>query len=99
MSASWRLFPAAPRFMPLLGVLAGVVGGAVYWLGSQLWPASVSVVLSMLATTAMSGGSRDTAGNGAVRAGMAGFVFALLLEYNALMALSAASLPFAVPAN
>ena len=31
--------------------------------------------------------------------GMVGFVFALLLKYNALMALSAAGLPFAAPAN
>ena len=31
--------------------------------------------------------------------GTVGFVFALLLKYNTLMALSAASLPFAVPAN
>jgi len=31
--------------------------------------------------------------------GTAGFVFALLLKYSTLMALSAASLPFAVPAN
>ncbi len=38
-------------------------------------------------------------GGGARAFGMVGYVFTLLLKYNALMALSAAGLPFAVPAN
>jgi cobalamin synthase len=89
MSAQRRLFLEALR-----GLLIGAVGGAVYWLGAQLWPTSVAVVLSMLATAMLPGGMP-----GNVVSGVAGFVFALLLKYNTLMALSAASLPFAVPAN
>jgi adenosylcobinamide-GDP ribazoletransferase len=101
---------AAARYFPVAGALVGAMGGAAYWLGTQLWPTSVAVVLSMLATTAMSGGTYQIAGTeqpadrlaqetrGHAFA-MVAYVFALLLKYNALMALSAAGLPFAVPAN
>jgi adenosylcobinamide-GDP ribazoletransferase len=110
MSTQRRHWISAPRFSPLLGVVIGAAGGAVYWLGAQLWPASVAVVLSMLATEVMPGGAYqnavsrqptgETAGADRVRGfGTVGFVFALLLKYSTLMALSAASLPFAVPAN
>jgi adenosylcobinamide-GDP ribazoletransferase len=110
MSAQRRPWVSAPRFSPLLGVVIGAVGGAVYWLGAQLWPTSIAVVLSLLATEVMPGGAYENAGprqptgetTGADRArgfGTAGFVFALLIKYSTLMALSAASLPFAVPAN
>jgi adenosylcobinamide-GDP ribazoletransferase len=47
---------------------------------------------------ALGGGGRALGGGGRAF-GMVGFVFALLLKYNALMALSAAGLPFAAPAN
>ena len=90
MSTQWRHRVTAPRFTPLLGVFIGAVGGGVYWLAAQLWPTSIAVILSMLATTLLS------AGWGA-SAGMA--VFAILVKYNALMALSAANVPFALPAN
>jgi adenosylcobinamide-GDP ribazoletransferase len=101
---------AAARYFPIAGALVGAVGGLAYWLGTQLWPTSVAVVLSMLATTAMSGGAHAIAGTepptdslahhtGLRAFGMVAFVFALLLKYNALMALSAAGLPFAAPAN
>jgi cobalamin synthase len=64
----------------------------------------------MLATEVMPGGAHEnavpqqptgeTTGADRVRGfGTVGFVFALLLKYSTLMALSAASLPFAVPAN
>ena len=110
MSTQRRPWVSAPRFSPLLGVVIGAVGGAVYWLGAQLWPTSIAVVLSLLATEVMPGGAYENAGprqptgetTGADRArgfGTAGFVFALLIKYSTLMALSAASLPFAVPAN
>ncbi len=110
MSTQRRHWVSAPRFSPLLGVVIGAVGGAVYWLGGQLWPTSIAVVLSMLATEVMPGGiyenavpqqpTGETTGADRVRGfGTVGFVFALLLKYNTLMALSAASLPFAVPAN
>jgi adenosylcobinamide-GDP ribazoletransferase len=99
---------AAARYVPVVGLLIGAVGGAVYWLGAQLWPTSIAVVLSMLATALLPGGtpgnvvSEQPASEATPKPlgfGVAGFVFALLLKYNTLMALSAASLPFAVPAN
>jgi len=110
MSTQGRHWVSAPRFSPLLGVVIGAVGGAVYWLGAQLWPTSIAVVLSMLATEVIPGGGYEntvsrqpkgeTTGADRVRGfGTVGFVFALLLKYNTLMALSAASLPFAVPPN
>ena len=91
MSALWRRWTTAPRFTPLLGILIGALAGAVYWLGSQFWPISVAVVLSMLATAAFTAGRAPF--------GLTGVVFAVLVKYNALMALSAARLPFALPAN
>src|SRR6202043_954753 len=36
---------AAARYVPVVGLLIGAVGGAVYWLGAQLWPTSIAVVL------------------------------------------------------
>jgi adenosylcobinamide-GDP ribazoletransferase len=100
---------AAARYFPVAGALVGALGAGVYWLATQLWPTSIAVVLAMLATTAMSGRRREgepalhsggrALGGGGPTFGMVGFVFALLLKYNALMALSAAGLPFAAPAN
>ncbi len=95
MNTPWRLFVTAPRFMPLVGVAIGAVGGGVYWLGAQLWPTSIAVVLSMLATALLCARADASAPS----VGVMGFVFALLIKYNALMALSAANLPFALPAN
>jgi adenosylcobinamide-GDP ribazoletransferase len=95
MSTQWRHRVTAPRFTPLVGVFIGAVGGGVYWLAAQIWPTSIAVILSMLATTLLlSAGSSAGAGAGSV-----GFVFAILVKYNALMALSAANVPFALPAN
>jgi hypothetical protein len=76
----------------LAGVFIGAVGGAVYWLCALIWPASIAVILSMLATALFSTPPRP-------QPGAAATVFALLVKYNALMALSAANLPFASPAN
>src|ERR1700722_2758806 len=101
---------AAARHFPGAGALVGAIGGGVYWLATLLWPASVAVVLSMLATTTIFGRVHDIAAaerpeQGSTRKtaehayGVVAFVFVLLLKFNALMALSAASLPFAVPAN
>jgi cobalamin synthase len=106
MSTPGRPFLTAPRFLPLVGAAVGAVGGCIYWLGAQIWPTSVAVVVSMLATTLLSarmGGAVGTPsgalGTPAPTLGLFGFVFAVLLKYNALMALSAASLPFPLPAN
>lgn len=113
MSAQRRHWITAPRFTPLMGVLIGAVGGGVYWLGTQIWPTSVALVLSMFATALLSARARTPAGSGTrgdsdTRTGagvpatdfrLVGLVFTVLVKYNALMALSAASLPFALPAN
>ena len=107
MSTQWRHRVAAPRFTPLLGVLIGAVGGALYWLGTQIWPTSIAVILSMLATTLLStvlGAGAGTAAGTNLRSwaadtGSVGVVFAILVKYNALIALSAATLPFALPAD
>jgi cobalamin synthase len=106
MSTPGRPFLTAPRFLPLVGAAVGAVGGGIYWLGAQVWPTSVAVVVSMLATTLLSarvGGAVGMPGAAvgipAPALGPAALVFAVLLKYNALMALSAASLPFPLPAN
>jgi cobalamin synthase len=97
MNAQRRHGVAALRFAPLWGGVIGAAAGGVYWLASQIWPASVAVVLAMLATILLSGGKN--AARTDADAGPVGLVFAILVKYNALMALSAASLPFAAPAN
>ncbi len=103
MNTQRRPLIAAPRFTPLWGVLIGAVGGGVYWISAQLWPTSIAVILSMLATHLLSarmapGATADSATPTPDRE-LLGMVFVVLVEYNALMALSAASLPFALPAN
>ncbi len=101
MNAQWRLFVAALQFVthgpvparaatrlvPLAGIVVGVAGAFVYWLGAQLWPTNVALVLAMLATA-----DARVAGGAALYR-----VFFLLIKDNALMALSAAKVPFALP--
>jgi hypothetical protein len=84
-----------------LGVVIGAVGGGVYWLAAQLWPTSIAVILAMLATALLAAAPGTSTRPGARTADVAlvGFVFAVFVKYNALMALSAASVPFALPAN
>jgi hypothetical protein len=97
MKAQRRDAASALRLTPLWGAAIGAAAGGIYWLAAQIWPASIAVVLAMLATELLSarGAARWTAAD----SGLVGFVFAVLVKYNALMALSAASLPFAAPAN
>ena len=101
MSTQRRHWATAPRFTPLLGVLIGAAGGGVYWLGAQIWPASIAVVLAMLATALLSAssGAGSVAGARTPRSELLAIVFALLIKYNALMALTAANLPYRLPAN
>lgn len=101
MSTQRRHWATAPRFTPLLGVLIGAAGGGVYWLGAQIWPTSIAVVLAMLATALLSAssGAESLAGARTPRSELLAIVFALLIKYNALMALSAANLPYRLPAN
>jgi len=98
MSAPGRLFPAAPRYSPLIGMLIGAVGGGVYWLGTQIWPASIAVVLAMLASASLAARSNGEPASVSSALGPTS-VLCILLNYAALMALSPAKLPFALPPN
>ena len=89
--------PEAAKFAPLIGALIGALGGALYWLGAQIWPANVAVILSMASTALLTTEFRNT--SPASRIDLLSRVFCLLIKYNALMSLSAAKLPFAVPSN
>jgi adenosylcobinamide-GDP ribazoletransferase len=118
--SAWGTFTRVPRLLPLLGAVVGIVAAAVYWLAAQVWPSSIAVILSMLATVIITGGVHEeglaelcgalrgpgtppaTSGGNRVRGnGLAalGIVFVLLIKYSALTALTAASLPFVLPAN
>lgn len=104
---------SALRFLPLVGVVVGLVAALTYWLSSLLWPSSIAVVLSMLATVWLTEGRHEL---GLARLGeqrtsdtkptLSGLGFGvpvmllfLLLKFDALMALSAAKLPLPLPAN
>jgi adenosylcobinamide-GDP ribazoletransferase len=83
------------QYAPLTGILIGALSGAIYWLAEQIWPSSVAVILSMGATVLLT-----TEFHGpATRLDLLGRVLCLLIKYNALMALSAAKLPFVAPPN
>jgi cobalamin synthase len=82
-------------FAPLIGALIGTLGGAIYWVAVQIWPSSVAVILSMAATALLTTEIRGALP--ATRIDILSRVLCLLIKYNALMALSAAKLPFAVP--
>jgi adenosylcobinamide-GDP ribazoletransferase len=83
------------QYAPLTGILIGALSGAIYWLAVQIWPSSVAVILSMGATVLLT-----TEFHGpATRLDLLGRVLCLLIKYNALMALSAAKLPFVAPPN
>jgi adenosylcobinamide-GDP ribazoletransferase len=84
-------------FAPLIGALIGTLGGAIYWVAVQIWPSSVAVILSMAATALLTTEMRSAVP--ATRIDTLSRVLCLLIKYNALMALSAAKLPFAVPPN
>jgi adenosylcobinamide-GDP ribazoletransferase len=85
------------RYLPLVGILIGAIGGAVYWLAAQLWPSSVAVVLSLFAIALLSGNmSEDSFAKLSL---LWTDLFVLLVKYNVLMALTAANLGFSVPAN
>jgi adenosylcobinamide-GDP ribazoletransferase len=91
---------------PLVGILIGALGGVVYWLASQLWPSSVALILAMAATvftatvfTAPVFAATAFHATTATRFDVLARMLLLFIKFNALMALSAAKLPFAAPAN
>jgi hypothetical protein len=83
------------QFAPLFGILIGALGGAIFWLAVQIWPSSVAVILAMSATALLT----TEFGLPATRLDLMARVLCLLIKYNALMALSAAKLPFSAPPN
>ncbi len=54
VSAAEGLAGAAPYF-PLVGGLVGAIGAAVALFGAKFWPHNVAIVLSMVATVAVTG--------------------------------------------
>jgi adenosylcobinamide-GDP ribazoletransferase len=95
--ASLARSPKTAKIAPLVGALIGTLGAAAYWLSVQIWPSSVAVILSMALTAWLVAGTHDVLP--ATRFDLSFRLFCLLIKYNALMALSAANLPFAAPPN
>jgi hypothetical protein len=81
---------------PLYGILVGAVGGAIYWLSVLIWPASIAVILSISGTALL---TAEFPALATTRVDLLGRTLCVLIKFNALMALSAARLPFAAPAN
>jgi hypothetical protein len=88
--------PAPTRFASLVGLCIGAIGGALYWLAAQLWPSSIALSMSLLVVGFLTTELRLAA---ALKLDVLSQIFYVLLKYNALMALSAAKLPFPAPAN
>jgi adenosylcobinamide-GDP ribazoletransferase len=95
--ASLARSPKTAKFAPLVGALIGTLGAAAYWLSAQIWPSSVAVILSMALTTWLAAGTQGV--SPASRFDLIFGLFCLLIKYSTLMALSAAKLPFAAPAD
>lgn len=45
----------ASRYFPWVGILVGVFGASVYWVGLQCFPQEIAVLLSMIATLLLTG--------------------------------------------
>jgi adenosylcobinamide-GDP ribazoletransferase len=52
-------FNEAARYLPLVGIVVGAAGGALYWLAALVWPASLAVLLSMLAVVLLTGAMHE----------------------------------------
>jgi adenosylcobinamide-GDP ribazoletransferase len=52
-------FNATARYLPLVGIVVGAGGGALYWLAAQVWPTSLAVILSMLGVVLMTGAMHE----------------------------------------
>ncbi|HEX3847622.1 MAG TPA: hypothetical protein VHV81_09595 [Steroidobacteraceae bacterium] len=83
---------AAARVSPLVGAAVGAAGGLIYWGAAGVWPSSIAVALAMLAFAVLDPPLVPPSGRLLA-------VLTVLLKYNALMALSAAKLPYALPPN
>ena len=45
----------AARYFPLIGLLVGLIGAAIYFIAAHIWPNSVAIALSMIATVVLTG--------------------------------------------
>jgi adenosylcobinamide-GDP ribazoletransferase len=45
----------AARYFPLVGLVVGSIGAAVFWLAHLVWPLPIAVLLSMVATVVVTG--------------------------------------------
>ena len=52
---STQLLNQSSRYFSLVGWLVGGIGAAAFWLSQQVFPVSVSIVLSMLTTILLTG--------------------------------------------
>ena len=52
-------FDSAARYLPLVGVVVGAAGGALYWLAALVWPTSLAVLLSMLGVVLLTGAMHE----------------------------------------
>lgn len=104
-----RQLDQAARFLPAVGMLVGLIAGAVLWLSSLVLPLTLAVALSMAATILATGAFHedglsdfaDGVGGGYAREqilaimkdshtgayGIIALVLALLIKYQALLAL------------
>jgi len=97
-------FNAAARYLPLVGIVVGGAGGAVYWLAALVWPASLAVLLSMLGVVLLTGAMHEqglaaTCARFGTAQSTLGLLFVQLVRYDALLGLSSAQLPIALPAH
>jgi adenosylcobinamide-GDP ribazoletransferase len=53
--------PASAVYFPVVGLVVGLVGGAVFALASHLWPTPLAVALSMCATVLVTGAFHEDA--------------------------------------
>ncbi|MDM8520370.1 adenosylcobinamide-GDP ribazoletransferase [Anaerolineales bacterium HSG6] len=47
--------PRSSRYLPLVGFFVGGIGALVFWLSHWLWPVSIAVLLSIIATVLVTG--------------------------------------------
>ncbi len=87
--------PGVTKYAPLAGLGLGALAAVIYWLGVQLWPSSVALILSMLSAALLNDDMRRDAAASGIDTSIQ--VFYVLLKFNVLMALSAAKLPFDAP--
>lgn len=56
---SSEMLDHAARYFPLVGIIVGAAGGAVFILASWLLPATLALILSMVATVLLTGGFHE----------------------------------------